>query len=85
MENSPVQIGDTHIKPGDWLIGDDSGLVCIPKEKIFQITEQALNLAKCKQELLEQINQMEDLEEEKAKELIHKYQNAYQQFTIHDE
>ncbi|MCD5401548.1 orotidine 5'-phosphate decarboxylase [candidate division NPL-UPA2 bacterium] len=40
----PVRIGGVRISPGDWLVGDDDGLVAIPKEKVVEFTNRAMDV-----------------------------------------
>lgn len=42
MVGVPLRIGETHIRPGDWIIGDDDGLVCVPQERAVEIANRAL-------------------------------------------
>ncbi|MGH0000203.1 RraA family protein [Pseudovibrio ascidiaceicola] len=37
--NKPVQIGDVTITPGDLIIGDVDGVVCVPKDKVEAVLE----------------------------------------------
>ena len=39
--NTPIQIGDVCIEPGDYCIGDRDGLIFIPKENIEGVLDQA--------------------------------------------
>ncbi|MBM3472056.1 MAG: bifunctional hexulose-6-phosphate synthase/ribonuclease regulator [Armatimonadetes bacterium] len=43
MIGVPLKIGETHIKPGDWIIGDDDGLVVVPQERAVEIANRALS------------------------------------------
>lgn len=40
----PVTVGGVKVFPGDWIVGDDDGCVCIPKEKIVDITNRAMSV-----------------------------------------
>jgi len=37
----PIEIGDVRIRPGDWLVGDWDGVVCVPHEIVEEIVEEA--------------------------------------------
>jgi 4-hydroxy-4-methyl-2-oxoglutarate aldolase len=37
----PIQVGDTVIKPGDVIMGDIDGVLCIPRDIAFQVLERA--------------------------------------------
>jgi 4-hydroxy-4-methyl-2-oxoglutarate aldolase len=45
--NVTVSIGKVQVKPGDILVGDDSGVVVIPREKASEILEVAKSHRKC--------------------------------------
>ena len=42
MVGVALKIGETHVKPGDWIIGDDDGLVCVPQERAVEIANRAM-------------------------------------------
>ncbi|MCM8818168.1 MAG: orotidine 5'-phosphate decarboxylase [Candidatus Omnitrophica bacterium] len=42
--NVPLKIGTQLIFPGDWIVGDLDGVVVIPKEKIVEITNRAMDV-----------------------------------------
>ncbi|MCX7716165.1 MAG: orotidine 5'-phosphate decarboxylase, partial [Endomicrobia bacterium] len=42
--NVPVNVAGMKIFPGDWIVGDDDGVVVIPKEKIVEITNRAMDV-----------------------------------------
>jgi 4-hydroxy-4-methyl-2-oxoglutarate aldolase len=39
--NAPISIGDVTIRPGDYLVGDRDGMVCVPIEQAEDITQRA--------------------------------------------
>ena len=43
MIGVPLKIGETHIRPGDWIIGDDDGVVVVPQERAVEIANRALS------------------------------------------
>jgi len=43
MIGVPLKIGETHIKPGDWIIGDDDGIVVVPQERAVEIANRSLS------------------------------------------
>jgi 3-hexulose-6-phosphate synthase/6-phospho-3-hexuloisomerase len=43
MIGVPLRIGETHITPGDWIVGDDDGLVVVPQERAVEIANRALS------------------------------------------
>ncbi|MFN4228005.1 MAG: 3-hexulose-6-phosphate synthase [Candidatus Ratteibacteria bacterium] len=42
--NVPIRIGGQLICPGDWIIGDLDGVVVIPKEKVVEIANRAMDV-----------------------------------------
>ena len=43
------------VRPGDWLIGDESGVVVIPRERAYEIARRALEIRKNEERLREEI------------------------------
>jgi len=41
MIGVPVNIGGQYIRTGDWIVGDDDGVVVIPQEKIVEVANRA--------------------------------------------
>ena len=42
--NVPINVSGVKIFPGDWIVGDDDGVVVIPKEKLVEITNRAMDV-----------------------------------------
>lgn len=42
--NVPINIAGIKILPGDWIVGDDDGVVVIPKEKLIETTNRAMDV-----------------------------------------
>ena len=42
MMGVPLKIGETHVRPGDWIMGDDDGVVVIPRERAVEIANRAM-------------------------------------------
>ena len=40
----PVRVGGVRVSPGDWLVGDDDGVVAIPREKVVEFTNRAMDV-----------------------------------------
>jgi regulator of RNase E activity RraA len=43
--NEPVSCGGVRVRPGDVIVGDGSGVVCIPAERAAEVAELALGYA----------------------------------------
>jgi 3-hexulose-6-phosphate synthase/6-phospho-3-hexuloisomerase len=39
-----VTAGGLRVESGDWIVGDDDGVVCIPKEKVAEIANRAMSV-----------------------------------------
>lgn len=66
----PLLIGKTKVVPGDWIVGDDSGVVSIPKDKVEQIARRALCISVHEKRILHNIKEGSSLTKELAKEQI---------------
>ncbi len=42
--NVPIDISGVKIFPGDWVVGDDDGVVVIPKQKLVETTNRAMDV-----------------------------------------
>jgi 3-hexulose-6-phosphate synthase/6-phospho-3-hexuloisomerase len=40
----PVRVGGENVFPGDWIVGDDDGVVRIPKERVTEIANRAMGV-----------------------------------------
>jgi len=40
----PVMAGGVKIHPGDWIVGDDDGVVCVPKNKVAEVANRAMSI-----------------------------------------
>jgi 3-hexulose-6-phosphate synthase/6-phospho-3-hexuloisomerase len=50
-----VSCGGQIVRPGDWIVGDESGVVVIPKERGFEIARRALEVKKNEERIREEI------------------------------
>jgi 3-hexulose-6-phosphate synthase/6-phospho-3-hexuloisomerase len=42
--NVPIKVGGKRVFPGDWIVGDDDGVVVIPRDKVVEITNRAMGV-----------------------------------------
>lgn len=42
--NVPLNINGVKVYPGDWIVGDQDGVVCIPQEKLVEIANRAMDV-----------------------------------------
>jgi len=52
----PVTISGTKVFPGDWAVGDDDGVCIIPKDKVVEIANRAMNVLESENRLREEID-----------------------------
>jgi 3-hexulose-6-phosphate synthase / 6-phospho-3-hexuloisomerase len=50
-----IRCGGQTVRPGDYIIGDDSGVVVIPKERAYEIARRAKEVEKTESRLYEEI------------------------------
>jgi 3-hexulose-6-phosphate synthase/6-phospho-3-hexuloisomerase len=53
--NCEIQCGGQIVRPGDWIIGDESGVVVIPKERAYEIARRAREVKKAEERVREEI------------------------------
>ncbi len=52
-----VNCGQRRVRPGDWILGDDSGVMVIPKEEAIQIANRALDVMEKEERIREEIKE----------------------------
>lgn len=53
--NAEITCGGQIVRPGDYIVGDDSGVVVIPKERAYEIARRAKEVEKNESRLYEEI------------------------------
>jgi len=53
--NAEITCGGQMVKPGDFIVGDESGVVVIPKERAYEIARRAKEVEKTESRLYEEI------------------------------
>jgi len=43
--NVPVQVAGVRVEPGDWLVGDDDGVIAIPEPRVDEVLRVAADIA----------------------------------------
>jgi 3-hexulose-6-phosphate synthase/6-phospho-3-hexuloisomerase len=51
------------VRPGDWIIGDESGVVVIPADRAYEIARRALEVRKTEERIREEIRRGSTLSE----------------------
>ncbi len=57
MIGVPVNIGGQYIRTGDWIVGDDDGLVVIPREKAVEVANRAQSVLERENREMSEIEQ----------------------------
>jgi len=53
--NTEIQCCGQSVRPGDWIVGDESGVVAIPSERAYEIARRALEVKKTEARIREEI------------------------------
>ncbi len=53
--NEPLRIAGVDIAPGDYIVADESGVVCVPRARAAEVLELAARIEQQEQLLLEQV------------------------------
>jgi 3-hexulose-6-phosphate synthase/6-phospho-3-hexuloisomerase len=61
--NAEIQCGGQFVHPGDWIFGDESGVVVIPTEHAYEIARRALEVRKNEERIREEIRRGNTLSE----------------------
>ena len=61
--NAEIQCCGQYVRAGDWIIGDESGVVVIPAERAYEIARRALEVRKTEERIREEIRRGSTLSE----------------------
>jgi 3-hexulose-6-phosphate synthase/6-phospho-3-hexuloisomerase len=61
--NAEIRCCGQYVRPGDWIIGDESGVVVIPAERAYEIARRALEVRKNEERIREEIRRGSTLSE----------------------
>jgi 3-hexulose-6-phosphate synthase/6-phospho-3-hexuloisomerase len=53
--NVEITCGGCKVRPGDWIVGDDNGVMVIPKEQAYEVARRALEVKKSDERVREEI------------------------------
>ena len=59
--NVPVQCGGAIVHPGDWVVGDEDGVVVVPADRLESVVEAAKRLAVVEKRIEEEVAKGKDL------------------------
>ncbi|MCX6699923.1 MAG: orotidine 5'-phosphate decarboxylase [Methanomicrobiales archaeon] len=54
--NAEISCCGQVVRPGDWVIGDESGVVVVPKERAYEVARRALEVKKTEERIREEIH-----------------------------
>ena len=57
MVDVPVRIGGQYIRTGDWIVGDDDGVVVVPQEKAVEVANRAQSVVEREEREMAEIDQ----------------------------
>lgn len=72
--NKPVAISGIQVCPGDLILADDSGAICIPKDVAEQVLEIAKSIEETEQKIITEVKNGNTLKEARKKLGYHKLQ-----------
>ncbi|HEX7627843.1 MAG TPA: bifunctional hexulose-6-phosphate synthase/ribonuclease regulator, partial [Candidatus Methanoperedens sp.] len=61
--NAEIQCGGQTVKPGDFIVGDDNGVVVIPRERAYEIARRSVEVEKNERRIREEIKKGKTLSE----------------------
>ncbi len=61
--NAEIRCAGQYVRPGDWIIGDESGAVVVPQERAYEIARRALEVRKNEERIREEIRRGSTLSE----------------------
>ena len=61
--NAEIVCGAQAVKPGDYIVGDDNGVVVVPKERAYEIARRAKEVEKTERRLYDEIRKGRTLSE----------------------
>lgn len=61
--NVPIEIGGQTIQPGDWVAGDDNGVVIIPEQRLSDVANRAMDVLEKENRIRREIQEGDTLAE----------------------
>ena len=73
--NVPVAVSGVQVRPGDIILGDDSGVLCIPKEVAEKVLELAKHIEEVEQKIIAEVTKGSTLKAAREKLGYHHLQS----------
>ena len=80
----PVIIGGVRVSPGDLLVGDADGVVCVPAEHVCEVLDVGLRIARAEERIREAVASGEPLASARRAYKYHTLQTARRQLPTGD-
>ena len=61
--NAEIQCCGQYVRKGDWIVGDESGVVVIPSERAYEVARRAMEVRKTEERIREEIQRGTTLSE----------------------
>lgn len=74
--NTPITVSGVQVRPGDLIVGDDSGVVVVPKEKIEEVLNIASEISEAEEAIEKEVKKGSTLAEARKKYRYHELQRA---------
>jgi 3-hexulose-6-phosphate synthase/6-phospho-3-hexuloisomerase len=59
----PIRVAGQQVAPGDWLVGDDNGVMVLPKDRVVEYANRAMSVLETENRLRGEIRQASSLAE----------------------
>ncbi|HOV67240.1 MAG TPA: orotidine 5'-phosphate decarboxylase [Methanoregulaceae archaeon] len=53
--NAEIRCAGQVVRPGDWIVGDESGVVVVPREKAYEVARRAVEVRKTEERIREEL------------------------------
>jgi len=53
----PIRLAGQEVQPGDWLVGDDDGVMCLPKQRVVELANRAQDVLEAENRLRAEIRE----------------------------
>lgn len=53
--NTEIRCAGQEVRPGDWIVGDESGVVVVPRERAYEVARRAVEVRKTEERIREEL------------------------------
>ncbi len=54
--NAEIRCAGQAVRPGDWIVGDESGVVVVPRERAYEVARRAVEVRKTEERIREELH-----------------------------